>query len=708
MAEQTSLLDQLHALSQNFWWCWQPDVWQLFAELDSDLWEDVNHNPLAFLGRADRAALEARARKNALGPRIAQATRRLDEYVSRDDARVNMEAGPLHAAPVAYFCAEFGLHESLRIYSGGLGVLAGDHMKASSDAGIPIVGVGLFYALGYFRQTIDEQGWQKEYYDHADTDTLPITKLTDEDGAPIEIVVESGTGPIHAHVWRLPVGRNQILLLDADVDANTEEDRALTSLLYGGDKRTRVRQELLLGVGGVRVLRRLGIRPSVYHLNEGHSAFAPLEAAYHLMNERGLDFETARLEVARRTVFTTHTPVPAGHDRFPLDLFEEHMSPLRERLGLDHYQFHGLGRVNPDDVGETFCMTVLAIKTSHYRNGVSNLHGRVSRSMWSGLYPYNEVRDVPIGHITNGVHVPSFLAPEMRALFERHLEVDWMSRMEQRETWAPLSELDPGELWQTHQVLKSKLIAFIQARAATQVAPKGDKPGQIVPGSGFDPEVLTLGFARRFATYKRADLIFSDLERVKKLITDADRPIQLVFAGKAHPADEPGKRLLKSIVDMTTNPEFKGRVFFLADYDMNIGRHLVQGVDVWLNNPRRPQEACGTSGEKAVLNGVLNCSILDGWYAEGYDGTNGFAIGGGEEFTDIAKQDAHDAAALYSVLEDEIIPLYYDVDADGLRRNWVDRMTWGILSLAWRYNAQRMVIDYLRTSYLPAAGATVI
>ena len=704
-----SPLHTLHEMTQNLWWCWQPDVWQIFKDLDAGLWARVEHNPRAFLAQCDPGALEPRLAQGALITRIAQARRRQLEYLGQRGPQLNMEASVLHTAPVAYFCAEFGIHESLRIYSGGLGILAGDHLKAASDLGVPIVGIGLYYVRGYFRQSVDATGWQQEDYGPEETNNLPMTLVCDlGSGEPLEIQVESGDSTIYARVWRLEVGRISLYLLDADVDKNSEDDRALTSLLYGGDRRTRIRQELLLGVGGVRVLQAMGIKPSVYHLNEGHSAFAPLELCAQHMREEGLTFWEAKKRVSKKVVFTTHTPVPAGHDRFSLDLFEQTMGPLRQRLGLDHHDFHGLGRVNPGAMDETFCMTVLAIKMSDFRNGVSHLHGRVSRDMWKGLFPHLETHRVPIGHVTNGVHVASFLAPEMRALYNAHLPHGWERRQEQPESWAPAGLIDPGELWQTHQVLKAKLIEFVRHRVQTQRAPAGGAGGQVVPGSGFSPDILTIGFARRFATYKRANLLLADMERFLRLVGDEQRPIQIVFSGKAHPADRGGKALIQKIVEHTLDPRFRGRVVFLADYDMEIARHMLQGVDLWLNNPRRPQEACGTSGQKVVLNGVLNCSVLDGWWAEGYDGFNGFAIGHGAEFASPEAQDAHDIEQLYQVIEQAVIPTYYDQDALGLPQRWVAMMRWGLQSLGWRFNANRMVLDYMRRAYLPASGATTV
>ncbi|MFU8804493.1 MAG: alpha-glucan family phosphorylase [Bradymonadaceae bacterium] len=700
-----NLAQHLRKIAGNLWWCWHPEVSQLFRELDTRLWRETNHNPIAFLDQMSEEELESRAREHALSSRIQHASHRLDEYMEATGPTSNMEAGPLHVAPVAYFCAEFGIHESLPIYSGGLGILAGDHLKAASDLAIPLVGVGLFYAEGYFQQGVDDNAWQEEYYGRTKIEQLPITKLKDEQGDPIEISVELAGRSINMHIWETFVGRTRLVLLDCDIPSNPAEDRRLTTQLYGGDQATRIRQEVLLGVGGVRALRRLGVRPGVYHLNEGHSAFATLELCALMMEEEGLSFEDARELVAKMSVFTTHTPVPAGHDRFSPSMLEEALSSLRERLKLDHRSFHGLGRINLDDPHETFCMTVLAMKMTDYCNGVSHLHGRVSRRMWEDLWPHLDRSKVPIDHITNGVHVATFLAPQMRTLYDRHLGADWMEVMDEPAAWAGMADVDPGELWENHQILKAELLEFVRRRVLVQNAPKGKGRTEVIPGSGLDQDVLTLGFARRFATYKRADLIMSDMERFEAMISDSTKPIQIIYAGKAHPADENGKKLIQKIVKLTTDPVFKGRVVFMADYDINVARHLVQGVDVWLNNPRRPQEACGTSGEKVVLNGVLNLSILDGWWAEGYDGKNGFAIGSGKEFMNPADQDAHDAAELYRVLDEEVIPLYY-AQTGGLPTEWIERMKWGIISLGWRFNAQRMLLDYLHRAYLPACGAT--
>ena len=702
------LVEQLEGIADNLWWCWQPEVWQLFREIDRDLWRETNHNPVEFLESISDDVLLARARERALASRIQNAHRRMTEYVAETGPSANMQAGKLNAAPVAYMCAEFCLHESLPIYSGGLGVLAGDHLKSASDLAIPIVGIGLFYHHGYFTQSVDEEGWQQESQGQINTDVKPIEKVIDEEtGEPLLISVPDGKkGEIHAHVWRAQVGRNELYLLDAHIDKNTPEDQELSGQLYGGDNRMRIRQELLLGVGGVRLLEKLGIEPSVYHLNEGHCAFATLELCSRVMERERLDFWEARRRVSRHCVFTTHTPVPAGHDRFRIQLFEENLGWIREELGLPYRDFHGLGRVNLDDPSESFCMTVLAMKMSDHRNGVSNIHGRVSRAMWHDLWPQRPESEIPIGHVTNGIHVSSFLAPEMRSLYDRHLDSDWPETMHDPSTWKPIADVSAGEMWETHQILKSRLIDFIQDRVASQEAPKGTGKDEITPGSGFEQDVLTIGFARRFARYKRANLILSQLERFKDYVNDKEQPIQIVYAGKAHPEDSDAKELIQNIIDLTVDPEFAGRVVFLADYDMHIARHMVQGVDVWLNNPRRPQEACGTSGQKCVFNGVLNCSVLDGWWAEVYDGQNGFAIGDGREYANPSDQDEYDADALYRTLEEEVIPLYYTVDDEGVRKPWVEQMKWAIRSAAWRFNADRMLLDYLEAAYLPAAGAT--
>jgi starch phosphorylase len=536
---------------------------------------------------------------------------------------------------------------------------------------------------------------------------LPLELAIGPNNQPVKVSIETRQGTILARVWRLAVGRCTLLLLDSDVEGNAPEDRELTARLYGGDHRVRIRQELLLGVGGVRVLRALKIHPGVLHLNEGHSAFAVLEMIRHRMETEGLSFDEGRRRVASQTVFTTHTPVPAGHDRFSAHLIEEHLGPLRDALGLSHDRLMAQGRVDPYNHGEDFCMTVLALKNSRRANAVSSLHGHVSRGMWTSLWPGRPEDEIPIGHITNGVHVPSWLAPQMQLLYDRHLGPDWNRRSGEPEVWEKIEAVNDGELWETHQVLKARLLAFARQRAMAQAERRGESREAVARlGKALSMDTLTIGFARRFATYKRANLVFQDLEQIAALINDPQFPIQFVFAGKAHPMDAPGKTVLRQIAEFMRDPQFARRVLFVEDYDINVGRHLVQGVDVWLNNPRRPLEASGTSGQKVVLNGGLNLSVLDGWWAEAYDGTNGFAIGMGETHSATDVHDRLDADSLYAALHDEVVPLYYRRDQDGLPRGWIARMKSAIRTLGWRFNANRMVMDYVTKCYVPAAGGT--
>ncbi len=705
MLGQAKVVDKLRELARNLWWTWQPNVTGLFREIDAVLWRETDHNPIEFLKKISPEQVERLTGEAALHSRIDYAFRRLNEYVKNTDSWGNLYASCLRARPVAYFSAEFGLHESLPIYSGGLGVLAGDHLKSASDLGVPLIGIGLLYAEGYFRQSLDSNGWQKETYLANNPEMLPIEPALDPDGKPIRISIETNAGVLHARVWRAEVGRTTLLLLDSKVDENSESDRALTSRLYGGDARVRIRQELLLGVGGVRAVHALGIHPSVLHLNEGHSAFAGLEMIRMMMESEGLPFGEAVRHVARMTVFTTHTPVAAGHDRFPAPLVEEHLGKIRESIHVSYDDFMGLGRVYPGDLNEPFCMTVLALKLDRHANGVSALHGQVSRQMWHPLYPNRPEEEVPIGHITNGVHVRSWLAPQMHLLFNRHLGPDWDRRMSDPDTWAGIEHIADAELWETQQVLKAELINFVRRRLVVQAERRGDGEEFMRRcQTALDLDSLTIGFARRFATYKRAGLVLRDVENLVEMVNASDRPVQFIYAGKAHPEDQFGKELIQGIIKLTRDSRLEHRLVFVEDYDMNVARHLVQGVDVWLNNPRRPQEASGTSGEKALLNGGLNFSILDGWWAEAYDGTNGFAIGHGEGHSVPSIQDERDHAALIKTLTSEVVPLFYDRDATGLPLGWIARQKSALRSLAWRFNSDRMVRDYVLNSYLPAAG----
>jgi starch phosphorylase len=693
------------ALARNLWWTWHPEVVNLFRDLDPIRWRQLDHNPVALLRDFTPETLAARAAEMVLFSRINYAHRRLKEYMANTKLWARTHAGVLGSKPVAYFSAEFGIHESMPIYSGGLGVLSGDHIKSASGLGVPMVAIGLFYDQGYFRQYLDEKGYQREEYLDTKVENIPMEPALNAEGQPITIKVDTRGGSIYARVLLLQVGRVRLFLLDCDVEGNSPEDRKLTSRLYGGDERVRIRQELMLGVGGVKALRALGITPGVYHLNEGHSAFGPLEVVRERMHHDGKSFDDALREVAQQTVFTTHTPVPAGHDRFPGALVEEHLGPLRDSLGISYEQLMGLGRVEPQNDHEPFCMTVIGLKMSRRANAVSALHGHISRRMWANLWPWRVEEEIPIGHITNGVHIPSWLAHNMLQLYDRHFVAGWVSRMGEPEVWQTILNVDPGELWETHNVLKNLLLAFVRRRVSRQCRRRGESEEVVEAARNIlDPNVLTIGFGRRFATYKRATLIFNEIDRIAALLNDKERPVQLVFAGKAHPKDEPGKKLIQAVANMRHDPRFANRVVFLEDYDINVCRHMIQGVDVWLNNPRRPLEASGTSGQKVVLNGGLNLSILDGWWAEAYDGTNGFAIGEGHSHVDDAATDKRDTASLLKVLETQVIPTYYDRDVDGLPRHWIKMMMNSISSLAWRFSSHRMVMDYTRASYVPAAG----
>ena len=686
---------KLWTLARNLWWSWDDETTSIFRALDPARWRELDHNPIALLQEMSTDRLEERASQLVLHGRINYAYRRLQEYLTSADTWGASHAGVLWARPVAYFSAEFGLHESIPIYSGGLGILAGDHVKAASDLGVPLVGVGLYYDQGYFKQRLDPAGRQHEEYIDVENRLLPIEQAVDRSGTPVRITIDTRSGAIAARVWKVHVGRNALLLLDSDVDGNRPEDRDLTARLYGGDARVRIRQELLLGVGGVRALSALGISPGVIHLNEGHSAFATLELVRQRMHCEGIDAHEASRRVAAQVVFTTHTPVPAGHDRFSPGLLEEHVGPLRESLRLEQHELMALGRVAPWDGEEPFCMTVLALKLSHRANAVSSLHGNVSRAMWTGLFPGRTDDQVPIGHITNGVHVPTWLAPQMQQVYAR------------LGSWDRVDEIDDGELWETHQTLKTRLIEFARREAARAALRRGEPvPFVEQMRHSLSLDALTIGFARRFATYKRATLVLQDIAALVSLVNDPRLPVQFVFAGKAHPHDEPGKQILQHIARLMRDPHFAGKLLFVEDYDINVGRHLVQGVDVWLNTPRRPLEASGTSGQKVVLNGGLNLSILDGWWAEAYDGLNGFAIGQGETHASVDVHDRRDGDALLRVLRDEVIPLYYERDRDGLPRRWIARMKRAIRTLGWRFSADRMVKDYVLNTYIRAAGGT--
>ncbi|HEY63119.1 MAG TPA: glycosyltransferase family 1 protein [Caldilineae bacterium] len=696
-------IGRLNELAYNLWWIWHPKAQALYRLLDPELWEQVDHNPVKLL----REVMQDRLNWAAADPDYLALYDKvmgdLDAYMHPSSTWFSQQHPDSQDELIAYFSAEFGLHEALPIYSGGLGVLSGDHCKTASDLGIPLVGVGFLYPQGYFRQLIDASGWQQARYEKINFSEVPARPALDANGQQIMISVELPGRTIYARVWHFQVGRVSLYLLDTDVAQNAPADRELFARLYAGDKEMRISQEVMLGIGGVRALRALGLHPTVWHMNEGHSAFLVLERVRELIAQ-GVPFAAACEAVKASTVFTTHTPVPAGHDAFGFDLMDRYFGHFWPQLGIDRETFLNLGRYDYP-WGPQFSMTVLALRMSGRRNGVSQLHGAVSRRMWQSLWPGTPVEEVPIGAITNGIHVESWLAPEMAALYDRYLPPDWRDRLEDPETWKAILEIPDEELWMTHVRLKHEMIDFIRDRVRRQRLRHGSSMSQVAAAAELlDPNALTIGFARRFATYKRATLIFWDLDRLRGLLNNPNRPVQIIFAGKAHPADDPGKKLIQQIHQLSQQADFLGRIIFVEDYDLNIARHLVQGVDLWLNTPRRPNEASGTSGQKAAINGLLNCSTLDGWWPEGYNGANGWAFGETRELSDPQAQDEADALALYAVLEHEVIPLFYERDEAGVPRGWVRRMKEAIRSVTPRFNTRRMLREYLQEMYLPTAA----
>jgi glycogen phosphorylase len=700
-----NIVDQLHKLSENLWWTWQPELIALFRDIDAEQWRRSNHNPVAFLSELSEQQVETAVREKALDARISHAVNRLKAYCSDTNTWGGLYAGLLEARPIAFFSAEFGLHESIPIYSGGLGVLAGDLLATASDYGLPMVGVGLFYARGYFIQTLDEEGLQQEAQHSIGIDQLPLRPMMDTNGDPASVTVEVDGRTVHAVIWRAQVGRATLILLDCDTPKNEPNDRVLTNQLYEAEPFVRIAQEIILGIGGWRALRQIGIDPAVVHLNEGHSAFVLLERMAEEMKENGVDLAEAQRRVQTHTLFTTHTPVPAGHDRFSAELIETHLSPLRKQLRLNQQEFMAMGQEHPGAEESAFCMTTLALRYSRSTNAVSALHAETARSMWQHIWPDRRVQEVPIHYITNGVHTASWLAPPLNDFYNDVLGSEWKQRQCEPAIWRPLLEVNNEQLWELHQLLKARLIAAVRRWIATQEERRGNHHQLLkVIEERFNPEVLTIAFARRFAAYKRADLLLSDEERLAALVNHAERPVQFLFSGKAHPKDKGGQQIIQRIFQLSRREPFKGRLLFIEDYDINTARHLLQGCDAWLNTPLRTLEACGTSGMKAIFNGVINISTPDGWWAEAYDGSNGFTIGRGERHADEQVQWKRDADALYTLLEEEVIPCYYDrTDAD-IPERWLQIMKNALATLAWRYNSDRMLIEYAREGYLPAAG----
>ena len=695
-------LEPLRQLAYNMWWTWAPGAIDLFRRLDVDLWEEVGHSPVALLWRISQQRLEEIAQDKAY---TAQLCRVADQfYVYRHGRTWYDEQHPEKSHDtIAYFSAEFGLHECLPVYSGGLGVLAGDHLKSASDLGIPLVAVGLMYRQGYFNQQLTEDGWQLEMYPTYDFHQWPATLVKDEDGRPVEVNVPIDHQTLAAQIWLVNVGRVSLYLLDADVPANPPEFRAITSRLYGGDAQHRIRQEILLGIGGLRALRALGLTPTVCHMNEGHAAFLALERIRQTMADHKLTYAEAREAVSGGNVFTTHTPVPAGIDRFDAGLVEKHLGWMAGELGVSMPDLLRLGRERTDDDHGPFCMPLLALRTSYRSNGVSALHGDVARDMWQNCWPQVPREEIPIGHVTNGIHLQFWTSPQLAELFDQYLGPTWFDEPDDPEVWRRTDEIPDPELWRVHERRRERMIADIRLRLREQLKHRGAPPAETrAADEVLDPEALTIGFARRFAPYKRATLLFRNVERLKAIVASIERPVQFVFAGKAHPADGGGKELIKQVASVCKRPEYRRKIVFLENYDMALARKMVRGVDVWLNNPLRLHEASGTSGMKVTANGGLHLSCLDGWWPEAYNGENGWAIGDGRLFDDLTYQDHVESESLYNLLEREIIPLFYDRAADGVPRRWVAKMKASLRSNCPKFNTHRMLKEYNAEYYQPA------
>lgn len=700
-----ALPEELHGLKDlafNLWWSWNLPAQELFSIIDPEYGNA--RNPVRLLRQIPFERLEELAQDPAFQSKYREVMTQLEAYLHSEDTWFRRTYPGFSGGPVAYFSAEFAFHECLPIYSGGLGVLAGDHCKAASDLGVPLVGMGLLYRHGYFRQEIDRAGNQTAVYPLHPFEEMPLQVVKDASGNDLTISVELPYRRLYARIWQVNVGRVTVYLLDSDIPENSPADRAITSQLYGDERELRISQEILLGIGGVRALEVLGIEPSVWHMNEGHVAFLGLERIRRLIERHELEFDDAVEAVAASTTFTTHTPVAAGNETFTLPRMHKYFRNYCDAAGIPLASLLNLGAQTTPEGMKVFSMTVLAIRISGLTNGVSALHGRVARRMWQHLWPGVTEPEVPITAITNGVHTHTWIAPEIAALYDRYLGEKWQDQLRDEQYWKYVDNIPDEELWQTHQLLKDRLIQFVRDRVRRTLARQGASEEEIASVDHMlDPQALTIGFARRFAPYKRANLIFRDIERARRLFSNPDRPVQILFAGKAHPADAHGQALIRRINEVAKWDGFRGRVIFIEDYDMKVARHLVQGVDLWLNNPRRPMEASGTSGQKVSLNGGINCSVLDGWWAEGYDGQNGWAIGDGQELVSPDEQDAADAAALYDVLEQQILPLFYDRDAQGLPRAWIKRMKASIASIVPRFNTETMVSRYVEQMYIPIA-----
>ena len=701
-------IEKLSEISNNLWWSWNTEFLRLFKKIDKDLWETCEKNPVKFLKQVSQERLETVATNTEFLKEYDRLAKEFNDYVTSKNTWFSNKYPENKNDLIAYFSAEYGLDQTIPIYSGGLGILSGDHLKSASDLGIPLVAVGLLYKNGYFHQKINGYGDQETEYNNIELSNLPINPVKDENGEELKIYVKFENRKVYLKVWQINVGRIKLYLLDSDIDENSPEDREVTLRLYGGDQEMRIKQEIVLGMGGTNLLTRaLGLNPTVYHMNEGHSAFLILELIKNIIKEKQVSFEVAKDIASSKTVFTTHTPVPAGNDIFPIELVEKYFKGFWPRLNLDREEFLKLGMKPCKELEPGFNMGILALKVAGKKNGVSKLHGAVSRELFGEVWPEIAANESPITYVTNGIHTCSWLAPSLKELYNKYLIPYWQDNIFKDEVWENINNIPNQELWGIHQQRKQKLIEIVKENTTNRLRRSGYSYEEINDiTSKLNPNALTIGFARRFATYKRATLIFKDLERITQILNNADRPVQLIFAGKAHPADKEGQDLIKRIHEISMMPQFKGKIFLLENYNIAMSRYLVSGVDVWLNNPRRPMEASGTSGQKASVNGVINFSVLDGWWAEGYNQENGWTIGTNAEFTSYEEQDIADSQSMYRTLEEKIIPTYYEKDENGISEKWMKIMKNSITSTGGKYSTSRMLVDYTNNLYMPLCNLT--
>ena len=704
-------INRLQEIANNLWWSWNSEFLRLFKDIDSDLWETVDKNPVKFLKRVSQERIERASNDDKFVKEYNKVVKNFDDYMTSKDTWFNKKYPDNKNDLIAYFSAEYGLDETIPIYSGGLGILSGDHLKSASDLGIPLVGVGLLYKNGYFNQKIEGYGIQVSEYHDIDLENLPINPVKNEKGEDLIIYVKFPKRRLYLKVWEINIGRVKLYLLDSDIDNNNPEDRDVTLKLYGGDQETRIKQEIVLGMSGVELLKVLNLNPTIYHMNEGHSAFLTFELIKNTIEDKQVSFEVAKDIVSAKTVFTTHTPVPAGNDIFPIDLIDKYFKGFWDLIGTDRETFLRLGMKPTENLEDCFNMGILALKIAGKKNGVSKLHGEVSRELFGEVWPNIAANESPITYVTNGIHTCSWLAPKLKDLFNEYLTTPsvpyWQDKIHLDETWKRIKNIPNNRLWGVHLERKQKLIEVIKENTIKRLRRSGvsyDEVREIV--SGLDANDLIIGFARRFATYKRATLIFNDLERITQILNDSERPVKLVFAGKAHPADRPGQELIKYIHELSMKPQFKGKIFLLENYNIAMSRYLVSGVDVWLNTPRRPMEASGTSGQKASVNGVINFSVLDGWWAEGYDQTNGWSIGTNQEYSSYQEQDVADSESIYRTLENKIIPMFFDRNEQGISDKWVDTMKNSIITTGGNYSTARMLVDYTNNLYMPLINLT--